>query len=234
MIISSPTAFYESVLPGPVGPGNITFTISSNNPPRPQIYPFPLQVSDSIRHLPPRTNTPEERLVALGDFVFSISAGSESQVSIGIKAFEVGQILDFEEEEIPDINQLNVPEVIELQQNTNRLDYVLAGLSENEINSLTSSARDKFNMVILDINSIKTLIADIEIGISDNQRSLNETRKIRDAAKVVGNKDIFNKMTTRETDLINSRDQLIILMNEQTILAESRYNELLELKEVVR
>ena len=72
IIIAFPTALYESILPGPLGPGNITFTISSNDPPRPPISPFPLQISDSIRHLPPKTNTPQERLVALGDFVFSV------------------------------------------------------------------------------------------------------------------------------------------------------------------
>lgn len=235
MVINFPTALYESVLPG-TGLGNVTFTISSNDPPRPTITPYPLQVGEAVKSLPLKIYSPEERRVTMGNFIFSVSQGSLNMVSIGMKQFEIGQVLDFITETLPQLDNLNVPDTIDLQQNTNRMDVVATGLSDEEIINLESAARKQFEMLVSDLNALKTGIANVEMLILNNQRMTNENQKIRDAAILVTGSDstVVEKLTKRETVLVLERDTLILLANTLTAEANQKYNELIKLRELVR
>jgi hypothetical protein len=236
MIISFPTALYKSILPTENNPGNVTFTISSNDPPRPSITPYPLQVAEVVKPLPPKVYSPEERRVAMGDLIFSVSQGSLNLVSTGVKQFEVGQILDFTTESLPALNNLDVPDIIDLQQNTNRIDVAATGLTDNEIYNLELAARTQFNNLVAELNALKTGISDTQLAIQNNQRQLNENRKVRDAAILVTGSDptIIEKLDKREADLLIQRDELAALSNVLTDDANKKYNELISLRELAR
>lgn len=238
MVIKFPTALYQSILPGVEDSGNITWTVSSNDPPRPNTNPPPLQLGETSQQLPPRVNTPEERLVALGELVFAVSFGTTHEVGNGAKAFEVGELLDFDASKTTSqINNLNVPEVIDVQQNTNMLNLQGAGLTDEEAADLTAGARDKFNVIMNDLNDIRTLINDKKVTVQDTQRLLNEVQKAKNAAtQVYGGTDneIVIKLTTRQNELIQQRETLIAEINASSAHADDLYNEMIQIKEVVR
>ena len=244
MIIGFPTALYEPALPQePQNSGNVTFIISSTNPPRSDDVLFQLLRSEELRQLPERIFTREQRRTNYGDFVFDISFGTQSVTGDGRKAFEVGQLLDFDDIEDPEaLTTLEVPETVELQQNTNVLDLESLGLTEEESDLLISGATTKFGETVESLNNLKTQINDTQIGIADNQRLINETRKARDAAKVVfegstditaGN-EIIDKLDIKESELLLERETLIALLEVLTDQANEIYNEILDVKEVVR
>lgn len=238
MIIDFPTALYLPILPqSQSDKGNFTFTISSNDPPRPEVIPFPLQRGEATKPLPDKVFSMEDRLSTLGDFVFAMSVGTQTGVGVGNKAYEVGELLDFEEpEETTEISTLNVPEIVDLQQNTNVIDYESAGLTEEEAELVSSSARRELDIVIANLNQLKTQIADEELKIQDNQRLLNEVRKIKDATAALSLTDstILDKLTVKENELLKERDELITLTNSLITQADQEYRNLLEIKEVAR
>ena len=238
MIIDTPTALYSSVLPTFDGVGNVTFTISSYDPPRPVISPTPLTRGQSVRSLPPKIYDPLTRRTAFGELVFSVSSGSQTIIPASTKAFEVGQILDFDDvpEDIPTVAVLNVPDTIDLQQNTNVLDYEAAGLTPDEVQSIQDTAQLQMTAKVDDINALKTQIMDYQTQIQDNQRSLNEIQKLIDATTVLFGTDtsIPDKLLAKQQELQVTRLALISSANQLIALAQVEYNQLLEIKEVVR
>lgn len=243
MIISFPTALYDAILPKEEDSGNVTFTISSNDPPRSTETFFQLFGSEELRPLPDRIFTRAERRLNLGELIFQVATGTQSVVADGAKVFEVGQVLDFEDITEPsNVTQLEVPEVIELQQNTNLLNLESLGLTEDEASLLVSDANSKLDDSINRFNNTKTAISDKEAQIEDNQRLSNEVRKAKDAASAVfaGSTDptagntIIDKLDAREQELAVERTALIEELNALNALAGEIYNEILDIREVVR
>lgn len=244
MIISAPTALYESVLPREEEDNqSVTFVISSTDPPRSEETLFQLLRSEELKQLPPKIFTRQERRENLGDIIFRVSTGSQSQVGSGTKTFEVGQILNFGDVEEPeDIADLNVPEVVELQQNTNKLDLESLGLTGEEIDSLVGGAEDKLETAVLRLNQTKTEISNTEAAIQANQKTANEAKKAKEAAQAVfaaatnpteGNQ-IIEKLEIKEEELAQERAGLIEYLNTLNVLANEIYEEILEIREVVR
>lgn len=238
MIIDSPTALYNSILPrADTDVGNVTFTISSNDPPRPATNSTPLSRGQSVRPLPPRIYDHQTRRTTFGELVFSVSSGTQSMAPMSTKAFEVGQILDFDEPEpLETIAVLNVPDTVDLQQNTNVLDFAAAGLTTDEASELQTSAAEQIATKINELNAIKTQISDNNTAIQDNQRLLNEIQKLINASTVVFGSDttIPDKLVVRQQELQLERTNLINGTNVLTTEAQTKYAEILELKEVVR
>lgn len=238
MIIKFPTALYASVIPTVEDVGNVSWLISSNDPPRPSAAPIPLQLGESSQPLPPRTNSPADRLVALGELVFALSFGTTREVGVGAKAFEVGELLDFEAEDgVTQIDGLNVPDVVDVQQNTNMLDLVGAGLTQDEADDLVQSAQTKFDELMNSLNDIKTTINDKKVQIQDTQRLLNEAIKATNAAiQVFGGTDnvVVTKLTNRQSELVKQRDSLVVGVNNLSAQAQTTYDDLIKIKEVVR
>lgn len=242
MIIDFPTALYNSVLPMAADdPGNITYTISSNDPPRATDPTAELPIAEQLRPLPDKIFTRKEFRDALGEFVFSVSEASLTDIGSGKKQFEVGQLLDFGE--FADVEGLTVTEVptpVDLQQNTNILELGDFGLTQEEINSLTDQAESKFNDLIEELNAIRTEINNNEARILENQKSINEVRKTIKAARVVldvstgSSNDIIDKLIESEEELVEERDALITETNELNVLAKAKYQELLDTRELVR
>jgi hypothetical protein len=242
VIISFPTALYHPNLPTDDESGNVTFLISSEDPPRPQTSTLQLFRGEEIKPLPHRIFTDEDRLKVLGELVATVSSGATISVGLGKKAFEVGQLLEFNEveDETAEPTTNLSPDGIDLQHNTNILDLESAGLSETDIDQLLASAKTRFDALIIEFKGLQSTIKELRIKIDGNQRLINEVRKANTATRTafsIGASDsnaILDKLEQREAELLIERDELINAFNtanEESILA---YNELVELKEVVR
>ncbi len=242
MIISAPTALYKSILPkSESDPSNVTFTVSSNDPPRSSQNSQIISSVEELRQLPERVVTQDDREKTYGTYVFSVAAGSQTQVGLGTKSFEVGQILEFEEEIPGTVTPLEVPEEVDIQHNTNLLDYQMLGLTQAETNLLIKDAKNDFNKILDELNLTMTNVNNYQIKVQDNQKEINETRKAKDAAKVVleysgstAAGEIYDKLVIREAELLRQRQIIIDELNALNSTAKDLYNKTLELQEVVR
>jgi hypothetical protein len=239
MVIVAPTALYNSVLPhDPSSNIPVTWIISSQDPPRTTtaIPLFPWGVE--IEPLPKMIFNPARRQPDAGAFVFSVNYTNSSKVGSGDKQYESGQVLSFDDSitDTQDINTINIPEVIDLQQNTNILSLGKMGLTNEEITNFEIQTRTKMNTLITTINDVKSKINVKEVQIMDNQKYINETEKALTAASVVF--DITDPIITKlQTNLNLLTEQRTILIDELNILitnVNSQYNLLLDVKEIVR
>lgn len=220
MIIIAPTALYSSILPMDHStPGNVTWVISSNDPPRMTDNTQILPQIEEIKTLPPIIFNPSKRQVNTGAYVFNLSYSEKSKVGIGEKFYEAGQILEFNDaEDQPVVNLLSVPDVLDLQQDTNELNVSDMGLTPEEINRLNTESRKKMNTLISDLNDTLASIKSTTVSIQDNQRSLNETKKAAGAAASV----------FPETDeIVIKLNERIVLLDEERVILADNYNKLL-------
>ena len=238
MIIKFPTALYNSVLPQvSTDTQNITFLVSSTDPPRSSDSTLQLLRSQEIRPLPATIFTKEERRNNLGKLIFSINSGKQSHVGIGNKQFEVGQVLEFGDVTLEELDDLEVPNVVELQQNTNELDTDAFGLEADEVALLIRETTGLFNTYISQLNEMVETIKNTESEISDNQKLINEVNKAKRAAQIAfvdSSSDIITKLAEREEELISNRSSLIKSLNEYTAEANEIYNKIISLREMVR
>jgi len=238
MIISAPTALYLSILPKtPSDPGNITWTISSNDPPRITEVLFIVPQIEELRPLPPIIFDPAQRQVDTGDYVFNLSYTNKSMVGIGSKSYEAGQVLEFgDEEDVAAATILLVPDILDLQQNTNFLDPTAAGLTDDEASRLTVESRKKLNNTISSLNETLALIKQLEVSILDNQKSINETTKMYDASvsSLGPDDEITKKLSSRITALQSARTDLITSHDSANNNANNQYTQILSIKEMVR
>ncbi len=238
MIIDFPTALY---LPDPNFPkkpsdvGNVTFEISSTNPPRTSVAVPPLFKSDELRPLPDRIYNPQQRLISLGEFQSTVSYVALSIAASGMKSFEVGEVLEFTSA-TTNIAELAIPDTIDLVQNTNMIDYAAIGLNIDQVNRIVSQARQEYDALLVDINQTKVSIATNEILVQNNQKLINEVVKTRSAVEgLFGTDDsIAQQLLAKEVALNDTNTALINEINSLTSAAETMYNRLLEIREVVR
>jgi len=244
MIIEFPTALYNAVLPEDANDNqNITFLISSTDPPRSEKTFFQLLYSEELKNLPSKIHNDNRRRANLGEFIFNVSFASQSNTINGAKMFESGQLLEFPDvESIDGINVLEVPDRVEVQQNNNVLDLESVGLNENESNDLIDQSETKFHKSISILNDLGMQVKDKKAAIQENQKLINETRKARDAALVVfsdtstgvNDNEIVIKLNQKEQELISEKDDLISELNSLIDQANEIYGEVLRLREMVR
>jgi len=239
VIITAPTALYDSILPkAATTPGNMTFTISSNDPPRTQSFVSQLSSAADYQDLPTRVYTNKERRASLGNMIFSVSYGAKGPAGFGQKMFEVGQTLSFEDT-TTDLTEVQVSNNLDLQQNLNLLNLEAMGLTTDQIARLIDSSNEQFNKLVIDLNMAFTNINNAKTAISDNQKKINETSKALDAAQTVytligQGKDIVDSLTTTKAGLEQAKVDLIAYYNGQVTTAELIVGQILNVREVVR
>ena len=142
MIITAPTGLYTPVLPTrPSDPGNITYTISTESPPRSPETFVQLPASEEIRRDPEPVFDKEQKRVFAGELIYDITVTSEARTGSGVRQFEVGEILEFSEEETVETDPYNLDD-IELRQDLKVIDYEGAGLSDDHEVYLKLSVKD--------------------------------------------------------------------------------------------
>lgn len=219
MIINAPTGLYNSVLPvSPNDSGNITFTISNNNPPRSGITFIRLPPSEEFKQQPPRVYTKLQKRSFYGSLIYNITKSGPSGSGSGNSQFEIGEVLDF----VDSLNQETDPyelEVITLQQNTKVPNYEVAGISQDEYNEIVIASESKIEELTLSIRRISTDIKNNTSEISLNQSSINQsTVLLNNTIAVLGEdssialkiKNNIKLLETEKTGLLQTRTTLQI------------------------
>jgi hypothetical protein len=237
MDIQFPTTLYESVLPADADDNtNITYTISSQDPPRQANTLIQLPKAEEIKPLPQRTIDALTNRDLVGEFLTALSFSNPNIASNSKRQFEIGQVLEFASETLPVLNNTFVPDETEFSQSTNILSDDLP-ITEEERANIHDLAAQQFNDLTDRLNSLKQSIANNKISISDAQKSINETRKAIGSLGVVlsdTDNEIINRLETSLSGLIEERDELVAETNALSVEAETAYDELLKVREFVR
>lgn len=235
MIINYPTALYRSVLPASNKSGNVTYTISNQDPPKSISVFLQLPRNEETRKQPQRTYSKADKRKFSSNLIFNLTIPSLSTEGSGSKTFEIGQFLDFtnESETIPDSYSL---ESIELRQDTNIVDYKKHGLDESEYANIVKIAGKRMDEISNEINIIGTRLNDNKENISSNQSDINESTKLYDnIVLILGTGNEQAKKV--QTKILNYNEYKIKLLAERDILLttlDSLRSDLSKVREVVR
>ena len=238
MDIQFPTTLYESVLPvDALDNRSITYTISSEDPPRAANTLIQLPKAEEIRPLPQRTIDVLTNRDLAGEYITALSFSNPNISGDSKKQFEIGQILEFVSEALPVLNNTLIPVEREFTQNTNVLSSDLP-ITEEERESIRDTALLQFNDLTDKLNVLNQDISNNQISISDAQKSINETRKAINSLTVVfdggTNNDIITRLEVSLVALIKERDDLVSETNALSIEAQDTYDEMLKVREFVR
>ena len=229
MIIKFPTGLYSSELPNQ---GNITWYISSNEPPRSSLGFMQVPIAEEIRPAPGKIYTKEERREAIGQLAFTINEPSQADVGTSRRAFTIGQILDFEEGDAPDLT-LPSGERLETRHNMNMFDLSTMGLTEEEIDKFNEDIENKESELQQEYDIKRTSLETLRAGIRENQKSINETTSTIDTATIVGDDNIVEKLTEHRSGLIKERDQLATKHEELVAETEELKDQIRQVRQMV-
>jgi hypothetical protein len=168
-----------------------------------------LPVAEKLRKRSSRHYTDEERRATLGELVYTITSGGVPTEGRSTKLFEVGQILEFDET-IESVGVNTVQNRLEIQHNTNLLDLSGLGLTDDEIDSVTTDSAQFKEELEQQLTYVQNQIADNKAEIVDLQKTINEANKALAALSAMGEDDdsVINKITETRDDAIVQRDQL--------------------------
>jgi len=236
MIVRYPTGLYSRQIPlEPEDVGNITYVISNDDPATAVGNFIIFPIAERLRKRDGRVYTDEQRRAALGDLVYSISAGGSTIEGRSTKLFEVGQILEFSDVVALATDVNSISNRLELQHNTNLLDLSGLGLTAAEIQQLNidSAAREK------DLeNQLAFLLdqtADTNAIIRDLQKTINEANKALAAVAVIGNNsDIVAKIVAARAAATIEQAAAMALKNELNQDLKQTRDELYSISELVR
>lgn len=240
MIIRHPTGLYENVgqLPLGLASGNVTWTISTEDPNRAVGQSFlKLPLSEEIRPTPARIHSNEQRRAQLGELVFSITEGRRVEPGSNTKLFEVGQQLTFDDVvSSTDVTRAVVPETIEIRHDQNILDLQKAGLSDEQIDFITAQSRARADELSDLIADLQVEIKSIEVQIAENQKQINETNKILQAVLELSltGTGVEEDLQARLSGLLEERDALTVELTEANAQVEAANQSLLTVSQLVR
>jgi chromosome segregation ATPase len=145
----------------------------------------------------------------LGELVYTITSGGVPTEGRSTKLFEVGQILEFDET-IESIGVNTVQNRLEIQHNTNLLDLSGLGLTDSEIDSVTTDSAQFKEELEQQLTYVQNQIADGKAEIVELQKTINEANKALAALSAMGEDDdsVINKITETRDSAIAQRDQL--------------------------
>ncbi len=241
MIIKYPTALYSTVIPIlPSDKGNITFVISNTIPPRSSLLFTELPPAIEQQQRPPRTISPEVRRASVADRTFTVTSASQSAAASSKKTVELGQVLDFTDSVGSNLDPMLVADVNETQHDTNLLDFTSLNISTADQATITDNANKLFTQLNIDLNQIVILRQNIEIQISENQKSQNENKKATDAIQLLidnGSSSlvpVINDLKSQAVILSQQAAEYVALANEYAASATTKRDQIRELAQVVR
>lgn len=237
MILRFPTGLYQDTgqLPEGVAAGNVTFVISNEEPKRSDIVVVQLPVSEEIKPSPAPLYSEADRREAFGELVYTLVESNRTESGSNKKLFGIGDFLEFDTDDIELPDLLGVPRQVDIQHNTNLIDYADAGLTIEEISEITTSATTKKRELESEIALLQSQVVNLQSAALENQKRINETRKLISAVSqiVESNDSILIKLQTRESDLELERDTIISSINTTNNLLKDTYNSLLEISGLV-
>ncbi len=241
MIILAPTALYKNVIPASdADAGDVTFTISSTDPPRTSRVTGIIPPAIRQRKWPEIDMDLERRRASLGELKYTISKSGSSIIGSNTKQFEVGQVLSFDDSTVAGtLEPMFVADNTEIQHDTNLLDYTKLGLSTQDVELLTATAREQTKALNSQLAAAKQLRANIEVQIVENKKSQNETSKAIAAVAEVVNVDpalaiIATNLANNLTELRLQESELITSANAVAAEAADLLARIRKISQVVR
>jgi methyl-accepting chemotaxis protein len=213
MIIRFPTGLYERQIPQePDDVGNVTYTISNEDPltSTGDFIIFP--IAERLRKRSNRVYTDEERRATFKDLVYSVSSGGNTVEGRSTKLFEVGQILEFTDENL--VSEItSVSDELEIQHNTNLLDLERLGLSNDEISQVSTDSAKTQKQLEAELTATLNRASDVDAEIKDLQKTINEANKAISALEVLGTgsgvldkiKETMDEAKTKQQVLIEEK-----------------------------
>jgi hypothetical protein len=124
------------------------------------------------------------RKQTFGELIYTISRASRSDEGNNARQYELGQVLEFDEQSGKDVDPMLVSEVTEIQHDTNKLDYSSMGLSEEEQNAIQDVSLVTQTTLMNRLNDMKRLRANSEQLINTYQKTINDTTKTIDSLEI--------------------------------------------------
>jgi hypothetical protein len=235
VILRFPTGLYANQIPqDPEDTGNVTYTISNEDPLTSGeefiLFPF----AEKSRSRGARVYTNDERRAALGDLVYTIDMSSAPITGTSRKLFEVGQVLEFTDEEIADVAPNLVGRDLTLQHNTNLLDLNSLGLSDNEISKIESDSMALKEQLDEQLTALMNVIEDNETEIANLQKSINEANKAMAALLVLEDTESYQKVQQTRDQAMSNQQTLIATVNSQLGNSQVLRDKILAISQLVR
>jgi hypothetical protein len=243
MIINAPTGLYKVVLPKDKESGNITYTISSQGPPRQVINAIRIPIAEQFAPAPEPVFDEETHREQFGELVYSSAVSNKNIAGSTTKAFEVGEILSFENQvPVEEINTVRSPDDVVIQHNTNLLDLEGLGLTEEEIDELSKQSASKQSDLEEQFVNKQNEIKVLETQIGETQKIINENHKtlnaVRELLGLEDNEDsdneVYQKLTNNEVQLQAQIEQLISDRNQASDEVAEIYQSIVRISELVR
>lgn len=186
MIIDYPTGLYKNVLPQEPGDDqNVTYLISNNPPPRDNLFFPKMSVGVASHRRPPHKITPQQRRLAAGPLVFTVSRSAGDEPGSGARQYDIGEVLEFGEPIIRTVDQMLVSDKTEVQHNLNVYDYAQLGLTEQDVQLINEQSLEVFDGISDTLNHLRARRADAEARIHTAQKTVNEAEKNIQALEVM-------------------------------------------------
>jgi len=196
LLIRHPTALYKPIIPQDVEVGgNVTYTISMNEPRRAIQTIVRLPTSIELRKKSDTSLTTLQRRNHVGKLAFTVSKTNSVYINSGKKQFEVGQVLEFEQNTDYPVDPMYVGNILEVQHDTNMLD--ITGLDDAE--RVATSQLDLLNQ---QLSSVRMVRSQSEVVIRELYKQLNETRK---ALKAVEQLVVYDDTLSQTANVLRDK-----------------------------
>jgi len=242
MIIRYATGLYSTVLPNkPSDGGNVTFTISNSEPPRTNLL-FP-KVPQALVE---RRRTVSDRSISdirpsLGELAFTVNKADRSQPGNGQKVYEIGQVLEFDNESILATEPMLVSPVTDIQHDISQIDYASIGLTQEQVAEFSVKALDSFNSLMNQLNQVVQQRKNIEIEIVDLQKIINDCDRTINALNAIQSDgtddfvgDLLGQVTEKKSNAVTAREAKVAEANQLAQQATSLQVQLRQVGTVVK
>lgn len=236
MIITAPTGLYKPILPKKSSQsGNYSFTISNSPPPKSGQTFVQLPLPEVIRKPSDRIYSKSEKRAFLGDLVYDIAASGPPTTASGSTQFEIGQVLQFVENEDVGVDSYEFSRE-ELRQDLKSIDFESVGLSEDQYLELINKSFERLDKITLEISEVSSELNSNKASIKAIQSKINNATELYSNIVVVLGEDSEQANTVKNSleDLENNKDKLISDRNTLNDRLEELREEMRKVREVVR
>ena len=203
MIIKYPTGFYKNVLPSvPSDSTSVTFTISNSLPPRSSlVFPkLPTALEQRKLHVPVKSSDASQ----YGALAFTITKAAPSNIISGVKAVDLGDVIEFEDAATQLVAPMLVSLATEVRHDLNKYDLSAVGVDQELQDEFLVEIKKGQEAVRNNLNAAVQNRADSMIEIDRLNKLRSETDKTRNASiyakEAMGASDVLDRTIAKLTE----------------------------------
>lgn len=221
MIIKYPTGLYYNSIPKGTEPGNVTFVISNNPPPRTNLL-FPKISNGIAKKRIIREDEVSWRRETVSDLVFNVSSSAGTVEGSNNKVFETGQVLEFNDSISKTVDPMLVGSITTTQHDINRINYDSLNIDDADEQTINSASLVAYRSLQIKLNEIIQKRKDAEQSVVEYQKIINDSNRAIEALKIMVDQSdtidndlnmIMSKLEVRRDNAFRDRDMAIALAN---------------------